>query len=90
MSQRADEIYQRLMQAFSPSELRVEDESWKHAGHAGAKESGGGHFVVHITAAAFAGKSRIDCHRLVNQALKDQFGSKIHALSIYAKPANKP
>jgi BolA protein len=85
MSARSDEIHSLLMQAFKPSALQVEDESWKHAGHAGAKESGGGHFVVHITAEEFSGKSRIACHRMVNQVLKDKFGPLIHALSIHTK-----
>ncbi len=85
MSPRSDEIYSLLMQTFKPSALQVEDESWKHAGHAGAKESGGGHFVIHITAKEFSGKSRITCHRMVNQALKGKFGAVIHALSIHTK-----
>lgn len=86
MSPRSDKIHAILTQVFSPSALQVEDESWKHAGHEGAKESGGGHFVVHITAAIFADRPRITCHRMINQALKDQFGPTIHALSIHAKP----
>jgi len=85
MSHRSDKIHAILTQAFSPSALQVEDESWKHAGHAGVKESGGGHFVVHITAAIFADSPRIACHRMINQALKDEFGATIHALSIHAK-----
>ncbi len=87
MSVRSDKIHAILTQAFQPSSLQVEDESWKHAGHAGAKESGGGHFVVHITAAAFSGKSRIACHRMINHTLKGEFGEVIHALSIHAKSA---
>ncbi|MDQ6967087.1 MAG: BolA family protein [Mariprofundaceae bacterium] len=85
MSSRSDKIHAILTQAFSPSSLQVEDESWKHAGHAGVKESGGGHFVVHISAEVFSGKPRIACHRMINQALKDQFGPMIHALSIHVK-----
>jgi len=85
MSLRSDKIHNILTCAFKPSSLQVEDESWKHAGHAGAKESGGGHFIVHITAEVFADKPRITCHRMVNQALKNEFGPLIHALSIHAK-----
>lgn len=83
MSHRSDKIHAILTQAFSPSALQVEDESWKHAGHDGAKESGGGHFIIHITAAIFADRPRIACHRMINQALKDEFGPTIHALSIH-------
>jgi len=85
MSQRSDKIHGILTLAFHPSSLHVEDESWKHAGHAGAEESGGGHFVVRITAEIFAAKPRIACHRMINQALKNEFGPLIHALSIHTK-----
>ena len=85
MSQHATKIESILRKAFNPSVIHIEDESWKHAGHAGVKESGGGHFTVSITAKAFADKSRMDCHRMIHQALKSEFGPTIHALSIQAK-----
>ncbi len=86
MSAATEQISQLLEQAFQPQSLRIEDESWKHAGHAGARESGGGHFVVHISAPAFAGKSRLQCHRMINQTLQPLFPSVIHALSIQIEP----
>ena len=49
-------IRERLMRSLAPSQLEIEDESHLHAGHAGA-EDGRGHFVVTISAAAFAGQS---------------------------------
>jgi len=72
-----------LAQALQPQSLQVEDESWKHAGHAGAKESGGGHFVVHIASAHFSGLSRSQCHRMIYRALGELFPADIHALSIH-------
>jgi BolA protein len=72
-----------LEQAFTPISLEVIDESYKHAGHAGAKD-GGGHYVVHIVADAFADKNRIQKHRMVNDATKHLFPKVIHALSIQA------
>jgi len=87
MNARVEKIEFILTQAFSPTALHIDDESWKHAGHAGAKESGGGHFAVHITSESFSGKSRMACHRMINHALKDEFGPTIHALSIDAKAA---
>lgn len=74
-----------LEAAFSPTELNIIDDSWQHAGHAGAAEHGGGHFSVEITAEAFAGKSRVECHRLIMAALRPMFSSDIHALSISAR-----
>jgi BolA protein len=81
----SEKIRHLLTQEFHPEHLRIEDESWKHAGHAGARESGGGHFVVHITAAAFCGKNRAQCHRMIYKALESLFPASIHALSIHAK-----
>ncbi|MDQ7005272.1 MAG: BolA family protein [Ghiorsea sp.] len=77
-------IEQALNDTFQPTHLEVLDESHLHAGHEGAK-SGGGHYVVNIVASAFAGKSRIQKHRLVNDACKHLFPKAIHALSIQAQ-----
>lgn len=84
MSQRAEQIQSLLEAAFEPTHLRIEDESWKHAGHAGAKEQGGSHFAVEIVSNRFKGKSRIERHRMVNKAVKALFGPSIHALTIRA------
>lgn len=81
----AQHIREVLQQAFNPVSLNVEDESWKHAGHAGVREHGGGHFAVHVVATCFAKKSRIERHRMVNNALEDAFKNAIHALSIRAQ-----
>ncbi len=42
----------------------------------------GAHFEAVIVAAAFAGKSRVARHQLVNRALGPQMGNEIHALSM--------
>jgi BolA protein len=74
-----------LTAAFAPQALEITDDSALHAGHAGAREGGESHFTVTITAEAFAGKSRIERHRLVNTALKDALAGPVHALVIKAK-----
>jgi BolA family transcriptional regulator, general stress-responsive regulator len=74
-------IEQTLKDYFHPSRLLVIDESYKHAGHAGAKE--GGHYVVEITAEAFNGKTALERHRMVYAAL-EPLKHTIHALSIKA------
>ncbi len=74
-------IHDQLMDAFQPQSIDIIDESHLHAGH-GAK---GGHYKLHVVADAFSGKSLIQRHRLVYDALSDQMNSKIHALSIEAK-----
>jgi BolA protein len=77
-------IRTRLEDALDPEHLEIIDESARHAGHAGAA-SGGGHFIVHIVSAAFAGKNLIQRHRLVYDAVDDIMHTEIHALSIQAK-----
>ncbi len=84
MGTRVERIREILTHELQPIELNIEDESWKHAGHAGARESGGGHFQVRIVADRFRGQSRIDRQRMVMQALAAEFGPTIHALSIRA------
>lgn len=75
----------RLRERFTPSELRVEDDSAKHAGHAGARPGGQTHYSVHIVAEAFRAKSRVESHRMVYAALEGMFDQGLHALAITAK-----
>ena len=79
----ADTIAQKLKDALSPQHLAVEDVSHHHAGHAGWREGGGTHFTVTITAAVFAGKSRVQQHRLINTILADELAGDIHALELH-------
>jgi BolA protein len=78
------QIEKRLVEAFQPERLDVVDESHLHAGHAGHRPEGETHFRIHIVAAGFAGKSRLERHRLVNAALADELAGPVHALSIDA------
>jgi BolA protein len=81
-----EQITERLVAAFAPSLLEVVDESHQHAGHAGARPGGETHFRVTIVAAAFAGKSLLQRHRLVHAALAAELASGVHALAIKAAP----
>lgn len=80
----AAEIDQRLREALAPSHLRVINDSDSHRGHAGHDGSGESHFTVEIEAAAFAGMSRLQRQRAVNNALGDLLRDRIHALAIRA------
>ncbi|HEV7489570.1 MAG TPA: BolA family protein, partial [Rhodanobacteraceae bacterium] len=80
MSGRVEAIRQRLTAVLAPETLEIEDESHRHAGHAGARD-GRGHFRVRIISAAFAGQSAIARHRAVYAALGDLMQTDIHALS---------
>ena len=80
---REQQIRQRLDKAFQPTELFLKDQSKLHAGHEGAKD-GKGHFDVTIVSNAFDGKSRIERHRMVYDALGTLLESDIHAVRIKA------
>ena len=84
MSTRVERIRESLTEALAPESLDIEDESHRHAGHAGARD-GRGHFRVHIVSAAFAGKSALARHRAVYAALGELMQSDIHALAIDAR-----
>ena len=78
------EIENRLNSALSPTRLDVSNDSAQHAGHTGDDGTGESHFSVTIEAPAFAGVSRVQRQRLVNQALADLLRDRIHALAIRA------
>lgn len=78
------EMERLLTEAFSPTRLDVINDSAKHRGHAGDDGSGESHFTVVIEAPAFAGKSRLERQRMVNSALGDIPGERVHALAIQA------
>ena len=79
-----DRIITKLTQAFAPAHLAVVDESHQHAGHAGHRPGGETHFRVTIAAEAFRGKSRLQRHRMVNEALAAELSGGVHALAIHA------
>ena len=81
----AEAIRDKLTEAFAPTELAVTDESWRHAGHAGAGDGAGEtHFDVRVVSAAFAGLSRVARQRAINEALRAELAGPVHALSIKA------
>lgn len=82
--QRVAAIRTALQAALAPTSLEVEDESHRHAGHAGAAD-GRGHFRVDVVSEAFEGLGPIARHRAIYGALGDLMTTDIHALSIRAR-----
>jgi len=79
-----DIITTKLMAAFTPESLHVEDESHQHQGHAGHRPGGETHFRLYIVSEAFRGKSRLERHRMINAALAGELEGGVHALAIHA------
>jgi BolA protein len=89
MSMQSD-IERKLQAAFAPDRLAVINESHLHAGHhhveAGHVETFDGagetHFRIRIVSEKFAGMSRVERHRAVNELMKPEFAKGLHALAI--------
>jgi len=90
VSDRVARIRASLEQALTPEQLDIEDESHRHAGHAGARD-GRGHYRVRIVAAAFAGLPLIKRHQRVYAALGELMQTDIHALALDTRaPGEQP
>jgi BolA protein len=81
----------KLNAAFSPIRLTIQNDSARHAGHAGrhhgagrAGPGGETHFTVTIVSEKFAGVSRVQRHRMVNEVLSEELAGPVHALSVKA------
>lgn len=77
-------IRAKIEAGLMPSHLDVINESHLHSGHAGSPGTGESHFRLKIVAEAFAGKSRVERHRMVNALLADELAGTLHALAIRA------
>jgi stress-induced morphogen len=67
----AEQIKERIEAAIPGASADVEDYT-----------GGGDHFRATVTAAAFAGRNRIEQHRLVYEVFGEEIGGAIHALSL--------
>src|SRR5262245_59288006 len=76
------DITDKLTAAFAPAALEVVNDSDRHAGHAGSPGTGESHFTVKVVSASFAGKSRLERHRMINRALAAELAGKVHALAV--------
>ena len=70
----AEDLKRRIETAIPQSTAQVVDLT-----------GGGDHFQAMVSSPAFAGKTRIEQHRLVYDVFGDEVGGPIHALSITTK-----
>jgi BolA family transcriptional regulator, general stress-responsive regulator len=78
----ANAIRDKLTAALSPTLLQIDDESARHAGHAGSREGGESHFHVTVESGVFAGESAVSRQRRVHRLLADELKGPVHALSL--------
>ncbi len=76
-------IIKQKLTILRPEKIEILDESSKHIGHEGAKNSGG-HFLLTIVSGNFYEKSTMERHRMIYAALGEMMERDIHALSIKA------
>jgi BolA family transcriptional regulator, general stress-responsive regulator len=81
---------EKLLIGLRPVRLDVVNQSHLHEGHRSSPGTGESHFQVLIVAEAFAGKSRVDRHRLVNELLAAELRDGVHALAIKAYAPGEP
>ncbi|XP_020790132.1 bolA-like protein 1 isoform X2 [Boleophthalmus pectinirostris] len=74
-------IRAKLTGALQPEHLEVHNESHMHAVPPGSES----HFRVLVVSPCFEGLSLLQCHRLVNDTLKEELSTRVHALAIQAK-----
>ena len=66
------------LQSFKPSELFIENESFRH-GFSRGEES---HYKILIVSEEFAGLTRVERHQKVNAVLKEEFDLGMHAATL--------
>jgi BolA protein len=82
MQTRASRIEAALLAALPGASITVEDDSHRHAGHAGARPGGETHYNLLVVSDRFAGLSRVARSRAVHAALDAEFQGGLHALSL--------
>jgi stress-induced morphogen len=71
MGMAASEIERLIMEALPDARVTIED-----------LRGDGDHYAAHIVSAAFKGKTRVQQHQIVYQALRGRMGGELHALAL--------
>ena len=75
MPMAAEEIERLIKAALPDAKVAIDDLA-----------GDGDHFRAHVVSAAFAGKSRVQQHQMVYQALEGRMGGTLHALALTTAP----
>lgn len=83
---RAGRIERIIREHLAPVELRIHDDSARHAHHVHVRDNGvqagESHYNVLIVSPTFAGVNRVERSRQVHALLADEFAGGMHALSL--------
>jgi len=71
MGMAAEDIARMIKERFPDAEIRIEDLA-----------GDGNHFAATVISEAFRGKSRVQQHQMVYEALKGNMGGVLHALAL--------
>jgi len=71
MAMDAGEIERLIKEAMPDARITIED-----------LRGDGDHYAAHVVSAEFKGKSRVQQHQLVYQALQGRMGGELHALAL--------
>ena len=81
---------EKLMVGLAPTHLDIINESELHAGHRSSPGTGESHFRIVVVSPAFAGKSRVERHRMVNALLTEELAGRVHALALKTYAPGEP
>jgi stress-induced morphogen len=75
MAMEASEIARLIKESIPDAEVVIED-----------LRGDGDHYAAQVTSSTFVGKSRVQQHQMVYQALKGRMGDQLHALALQTNP----
>jgi len=75
MAMEASEIARLIKESIPDADVVIED-----------LRGDGDHYAAQVTSASFVGKSRVQQHQMVYQALKGRMGDQLHALALQTNP----
>ena len=73
---------EQKLSVLKPQYLQVINDSSLHNSHDSSPNNGESHFTVKISADSISSKKFLEQHKIINNLLKEEFTSGLHALSI--------
>ena len=71
MAMESGQVERLIKEALPDAEVRIED-----------LRGDGDHYAAYVVSAAFKGKTRVEQHQMVYEALRGKMGSELHALAL--------